>query len=313
MERSLTNIEAFLRQDRIALVGASHDPKSFSRAVMRELLEVGYDVVPVNPKGGTIEGRTVYERLADIPEPVGGALVLVSAATSEAVVREAGAAGIPRVWLHRGGGPGSSSPEAVQAANELGLTLVDGECPLMFVGRSKVHKMHGAMRRLGGRHPRSGPAPRLPAPVIGALALVQILVGLAALTSGVLLVAEPSGAHLGFEAAMLGPSPFGSFLVPGLVLATIVGIGHLVGFSHTVRRRLTVARAAVLLGAALIVWIVAQLLWLDAASPLQPAMLVVGLVEIVLGALAHRHSWPRPTFSIRVSPGDGPPLATPPA
>lgn len=302
MPNSLANIEAFLRQERIALVGASHDPKDFSRIVMRELLELGYDVVPVNPKAGTIEGRTAYARLTDLPEPVGGALLMVPAAASEAVVRDAAAAGVPRVWLHRGGGPGASSPGAVRAAHDLDLALVDGECPLMFVGRSRVHRVHGAMRRLSDHHPRSAPAPRVPWPTVALLALLQAFIGLAAVISAALLLADPSGANLELDPAQLAQSPFGSYLLPGLFLMVVIGIGHLTGVSLTVWRRAAAAPVAMVLGAVLMAWILAQLLWLRDTSTLQAVFFVVGASEVALGVFTHRLRWPRPTFVIRVAP-----------
>lgn len=316
MSNSLANIEAFLRQERLALVGASHDPKDFSRAVMRELLDAGYEVVPINPRGGTIEGRTAYARLTDLPEPVGGALVMTPAGASEGVVRDAAAAHIPRVWLHRGGGPGSTSPEAVRAAHDLGLSVVDGECPMMFVGRSRVHRFHGAMRRLNGGFPRADKAPRLPSPLVWGLGLLQLLVGLAALGSGLLLALEPSGANLGMSADLLAPGPFSSYLLPGLALAVLIGVGHVVGFGRTVGRRARAARTAILLGVALVLWIAAELLWVSATSWLQPAMAGVGAVEVALGVAMHQHRWPRPAFAIRVAPAGGgarPPVAAPPS
>ncbi|PKN54198.1 MAG: hypothetical protein CVU56_27845 [Deltaproteobacteria bacterium HGW-Deltaproteobacteria-14] len=302
MPNSLANIEAFLRQKRIALVGASHDPKDFSRVVMRELLELGYDVVPVNPKAGTIEGRASYPRLTDLPEPVGGALVMVPAAASEAVVRDAAAARVPRVWLHRGGGPGSSTPEAVRAAHDLDLALVDGECPLMFVGRARVHRIHGAMRRLNERYPRAAPAPRVPWPAVAALALLQIVVGLGAVVSAALMLVDPTGSTLGLDVAQLTSSPFGSFLLPALVLLVVIGVGHLTGLALTATRRAGAPRAAILLGALLMVWILAQLLWLRDTSALQTISFVIGASEVALGLLVHRLRWPRPTFVVRVSP-----------
>ena len=42
-------IRDFLAQKRIAVVGVSHDPKDFSRGLLRTLRERGYDAVAVNP------------------------------------------------------------------------------------------------------------------------------------------------------------------------------------------------------------------------------------------------------------------------
>ena len=58
-------IHSFLSCRRIAVVGVSRDPKDFSRAVCRAFAENGYDVVPVNANGGTIEGREAPRRIAE--------------------------------------------------------------------------------------------------------------------------------------------------------------------------------------------------------------------------------------------------------
>ncbi len=56
----------------IAVVGASPNPARPVYGVMQYLLRHGYRVIPVNPGQGGKEilGQRVYERLADIPEPV---------------------------------------------------------------------------------------------------------------------------------------------------------------------------------------------------------------------------------------------------
>jgi predicted CoA-binding protein len=46
---SLEIIEDFLAQMRIALIGVSRKPGSFSVPVFQEFCRRGYDVVPVNP------------------------------------------------------------------------------------------------------------------------------------------------------------------------------------------------------------------------------------------------------------------------
>ena len=154
MRNKLKDVEEFLSHRRVALVGASRDDKDFSRMVMRELLAHGYDVVPVNPKGGLIEGREAYAEVGAIAPPVEAAIVMTPAQASEQVVRACAAAGIPRVWLHRGGGPGAVSEAAVQACQELGLRVVAGECPMMFLEKpSFVHRVHRFVKKLAGSYP----------------------------------------------------------------------------------------------------------------------------------------------------------------
>lgn len=162
---SLDTIDCFLAGHRIALVGASRDPKDFTRAVMRELLGQGYDVVPVNPAASDgqveIEGRAAFRRLADVPGPVDGALVMTPAEITLEVARDALEAHVPRVWMHRGIGTGAVDEEAVALLRSRGVEVVAGECPLMFVGQpSGGHRLHGWIRRLLGRYPRRDETPR---------------------------------------------------------------------------------------------------------------------------------------------------------
>ena len=49
---SMAAVQDFLAQKRIAVVGVSHDPKDFSRRLLRTLRERGYDAVAVNPDSG---------------------------------------------------------------------------------------------------------------------------------------------------------------------------------------------------------------------------------------------------------------------
>jgi uncharacterized protein len=139
----------FLSQKRLAVVGVSREPQDFSRGLFRELLRRGYDLVPVNPAGGVIEGLRCAKRLQDIQPPVEGALVMTRPEAAEQVVRDCVAAGVRRVWLHRGIGPGAVSTAAVRLCRENSIAVVEGECPYMFLPASGfVHRAHGFFRRL---------------------------------------------------------------------------------------------------------------------------------------------------------------------
>jgi uncharacterized protein len=139
----------FLARQRLAVVGVSRDPRDFSRGLFRELLRRGYDLVPVHPAGGVVEGRPCARCVQDVQPPVEGALVMTPPPAAEQVVRDCVAAGIPRVWLHRGIGPGAVSTAAVSLCHENGIAVVEGECPYMFLPASGfVHRTHGFFRRL---------------------------------------------------------------------------------------------------------------------------------------------------------------------
>lgn len=137
------SIAEFLNGKRIALVGVSRDAKAFGNAVYRELRGHGYEMVPVHPHATEIEGDACVASVADLPDGVDGVLVMVPAAAAAEVVAAVADRGIPRVWLHKGAGPGSVSDDAVRIARERGLDVVDGACPLMFVEPTGfVHRVH---------------------------------------------------------------------------------------------------------------------------------------------------------------------------
>jgi predicted CoA-binding protein len=58
------------RSSRYAVVGASADPEKYGHRVFMDLLLSGYDVVPVNPKGGLLLGVPVVSALSGVePRP----------------------------------------------------------------------------------------------------------------------------------------------------------------------------------------------------------------------------------------------------
>jgi predicted CoA-binding protein len=144
-------IDDFLAQKRLAFVGVSHDPKEFSAAVYRQLRDRGYELVPVNPGDGVIEGDPCLPDVASLPDGIDGAIVMVPPDASAPVVEACIARGIPRVWLHHGLGPSSATDEAVALCREHGIEVVDGACPMMFAEPvGWFHRVHRSGRRLTG-------------------------------------------------------------------------------------------------------------------------------------------------------------------
>lgn len=144
----------FLSQRRIALVGVSRDPRNISRTLFRELRRRGYDVVPVHPVLESVDGVPCVHRLQELQPPVDGALLMTAPAVTDDVVRDCAEAGVRRVWMHRGAGQGAVSAAAVAWCRERGIAVVDGACPFMFLpGAGFVHRAHGFLARLLGRHP----------------------------------------------------------------------------------------------------------------------------------------------------------------
>ena len=157
MTTTLKQIDGFLALKRIAVVGVSRKPKEISNTLWQELRQRRYDVVAVNPAATEIDGKPCYPSVRDIDPPVDGALIMTTAAVAEHVLEDCAAAGIQHVWLYRGLGGGATSEATLAAAERLGLDVVAGHCPYMFLpGTPVFHKMHGVGKKLTGSYPKAG-------------------------------------------------------------------------------------------------------------------------------------------------------------
>lgn len=129
----------------IALVGATADPEKIGYAVLRNLLSFAGTVYPVNPKGGTILGRTVYPSLADLPGRPDAVIIAVPNTVVPQVMREAGQHGIPlAVIISAGfretGAAGARLEEEVEAvAQEYGIRYTGPNCLGMQVPRLSLN------------------------------------------------------------------------------------------------------------------------------------------------------------------------------
>lgn len=147
--------EEFLSQRRIAVAGVSRDSKQPANLIYRRLRDAGHEVFAVNPNADEVEGDHCYKHISDIGETVDGVVVVTPAEASATVVEECAAAGVPRVWLHRGLGPGSMSDDAIDAARRHGIAVIPGGCPNMF-GRTSDPGHRGMLRvlQVSGKLPR---------------------------------------------------------------------------------------------------------------------------------------------------------------
>ncbi len=142
-------IDDFLKQRRLAMVGVSRKGSDFTRSLFREFLKRGYDAVPVNPEAEELDGRRCFHRVQEITPPVDGAMLLTSPKVTESVVMECAAAGIPRIWMDRAGGKGAVSLAAVAYCRSKGIAVVPGFCPFMFwKDASFFHRLHGFFVKL---------------------------------------------------------------------------------------------------------------------------------------------------------------------
>ncbi len=116
----------------VAILGASADRSKFGNKSVRAHLGQGYAVYPINPKGGHIEGLTVFRTLSDVPaeaRPLHRISVYLPPTVGLTVMEEIAAVGCDELWLN----PGSDSDEVVAKARQLGLEPIVA-CSIVALG-----------------------------------------------------------------------------------------------------------------------------------------------------------------------------------
>jgi len=120
------------------------------------------------------------------------------------------------------------------------------------------------------------------------LGVLQVFIGIGAVAGGAGLALDPSGESLGMPLELLEETPFATFLIPGIVLFAVNGMGSLTGAIASFARRWYAGQAAIALGAFLIAWILAQVYWFAGFHWLHWLYLGLGIVELALGWAVRR-------------------------
>jgi uncharacterized protein len=150
------DIEQFLAQKRFLMVGVSRNPKDFTRALFREFVSRGYDVVPVNPNGGDeVDGVKCLKRIGEANPPADAALITTKPEPAGIAALECAEAGVKTIWMYRAAGKGAVNRQAAEQCRERGVRVIEGECPFMFLENPGFpHNFHAFCKKIFGSYPR---------------------------------------------------------------------------------------------------------------------------------------------------------------
>lgn len=111
-----------------------------------------------------------------------------------------------------------------------------------------------------------------------AVIALEVLLAIGALAGGLLLVVAPRGEIIPLPLSALAGSPFDTYLAPGLILFTVLGIGPLLAARLAWQRRPLAPFAAFVVGTALLIWIGVEIAIIGYSNepPLQAIYLVMG-------------------------------------
>jgi predicted CoA-binding protein len=114
----------------VVVVGASTDRRKYGNRAVRAYVRQGFDVYPVNPHAGSVEGRRAYPSLAEVPlQHMHRVTLYVPPAVGLQVIEQLAGKQVDELWLN----PGAESPELIARAEALGLPVKIG-CSILDVG-----------------------------------------------------------------------------------------------------------------------------------------------------------------------------------
>jgi predicted CoA-binding protein len=115
----------------VAVVGASNDRHKFGNKAVRAFRAAGYDVVPINPVIGEVEGLKAYRSVLDVPRDIDMATVYVQPGVAERLMPEFSRKGIGEVWLN----PGCDEDSVIAEGRRLGLNIIVA-CSIIGAGEN---------------------------------------------------------------------------------------------------------------------------------------------------------------------------------
>ncbi len=117
------------RKRTVAVVGASADRRKYGNKAVRAYLREGWEVFPVNPHGGVIEGLKVCPSLRDVPAPIDRVSLYLPPAIGLGALPDIAAASPGEFYVN----PGAESPQLIEEARRLGLDPILA-CSILDLG-----------------------------------------------------------------------------------------------------------------------------------------------------------------------------------
>lgn len=151
MKTDRTAIEKFFSAKAFAVVGVSGNRKKFGNMAFRAMTDRGMVVYPVNPHRMKVEGVKCYSSVLELPETVTSIVTMIHPAATEQMISDCIPKKIDVVWMQSG----SESKNAIDEAVANGITVISGQCIMMFLEPVvSAHAVHRWFNKIVGAYPR---------------------------------------------------------------------------------------------------------------------------------------------------------------
>lgn len=112
---------------------------------------------------------------------------------------------------------------------------------------------------------------------------LEVVTAIGAIPVGIAFLTDPTGGSMGLPRGWIEATVFGSYLVPGLYLLAMNGVGMLVAAGLTLARHWTAPWLTAILGAGLVIWILVQVAVMPETSALQAVFGSIGVALTAIG------------------------------
>lgn len=88
----MKNLDHAFKPKRVAIIGASPDPKKIGHQIIKNIIENGYqgEIIPIHPSSPSVLGHKAYKSLTEVPEGVDLAVIAIPAPLVAACMEECG-------------------------------------------------------------------------------------------------------------------------------------------------------------------------------------------------------------------------------
>jgi len=110
-----------------ALIGASSNEEKYGYKILENLLDAGFHVLPVNPKGGQILEQKVYKNINEITEGIDVVIFVVPPQVTKNIIEDVVSLGVAKVWLQ----PGSESDDVIDFCDKHNIDCYHNACIML--------------------------------------------------------------------------------------------------------------------------------------------------------------------------------------
>ncbi|NOU47854.1 MAG: CoA-binding protein [Bacteroidales bacterium] len=147
MKANRAQIDRFLANKTMAIVGASRNEKKFGTQLFIHLQKLGFELFPVHHEAAEIQGVPCVKSIGELPATVKSICLVTHKQATDAFIGEALDHGINQIWVQQ-----FSETEMTKSIikNTPQANIITGWCLFMYTNPAGIHNFHRKLNKLFG-------------------------------------------------------------------------------------------------------------------------------------------------------------------